>query len=125
MKDMLVAASTDRLREELQKEMKSEPAPEFSLEDLEGNQVSLSSLKGKTLVLDFWTTWCRPCIGAFPGMKRAAEKYADDPEVEFLFVNTWQNEEDKKIMPWTTSPKTTILSTCCSTSKTRSLRPSR
>jgi thiol-disulfide isomerase/thioredoxin len=96
MKDMLKRAYTDRLREELQKEMKSEPAPEFSLEDLEGNQVSLSSLKGKTLVLDFWATWCGPCIGAFPGMKRAAEKYADDPEVEFLFVNTWQNEEKKK-----------------------------
>ena len=94
--DQLDSAATERLREELQKELMNEPAPEFSLEDLEGNQVSLASLKGKTFVLDFWATWCGPCIGSFPGMKRAVKKYGDDPIVEFLFVNTWQKEEDKK-----------------------------
>ncbi len=92
----LDAAATDRLREGLGKEMLNEPAPAFSLEDLDGNQVSLVSLKGKILVLDFWATWCGPCVGSFPGMKRVVEKYEDDPSVEFLFVNTWQNEKDKK-----------------------------
>lgn len=92
----LDVAATERLKEELQKELENEPAPEFSLEDLDGNQVSLASLKGKTFVLDFWATWCGPCVGSFPGMKRAVEKYQEDPTVEFLFVNTWQKEEDKK-----------------------------
>jgi thiol-disulfide isomerase/thioredoxin len=92
----LDSAATERLREELQKELMNEPAPEFSLEDLDGIQVSLASLKDKTFVLDFWATWCGPCIGSFPGMKQAVEKYKDDPMVAFLFVNTWQKEEDKK-----------------------------
>jgi len=76
--------------------MMNEPAPAFSLEDLDGNQVSLASLKGKTFVLDFWAVWCGPCVSSFPGMKRVVEKYQDDPSVEFLFVNTWENEEDKR-----------------------------
>jgi thiol-disulfide isomerase/thioredoxin len=80
----------------LSEQQREDPAPEFSLEDLEGNQVSLASLKGKTFVLDFWATWCGPCIGSFPGMKRVVEKYRDDSAVEFLFVNTWQREENKK-----------------------------
>lgn len=94
--DQLDSAATDRLREELQKEMVNEPAPEFRLEDLDGNQVSLASLKGKTVILDFWATWCGPCIGSFPGMKRAVEKHKDDPTVTFLFVNTWEREEDRE-----------------------------
>jgi thiol-disulfide isomerase/thioredoxin len=94
--DTLDTAATDRLREELQKEMMNEPAPAFSLEDLDGIQVSLASLKGKTFVLDFWAVWCGPCVSSFPGMKRVVEKYQDDPSVEFFFVNTWENEEDKR-----------------------------
>jgi thiol-disulfide isomerase/thioredoxin len=94
--DKLDTAATERLRKELQKKLTNDPAPAFSLEDLDGNQVSLASLKGKTFVLDFWAVWCGPCVGSFPGMKKVVEKYEDDPSVEFLFINTWENEEDKK-----------------------------
>ena len=94
--DQLDQAATDRLREELRKEMMNKPAPSFSLEDLEGNVVSLENLKGRTFILDFWAVWCGPCVSSFPGMKRVVEKYRDDPSVEFLFVITWENEEDEK-----------------------------
>ncbi len=72
--------------------MISETAPGFDLKDLDGKSVSLESLKGKTVVLDFWATWCGPCKRSFPGMQMAAEKYKDSSNVKFLFVDTWENQ---------------------------------
>lgn len=73
---------------------KPEPAPAFTLQDMEGKEVSLADLEGKVVVLDFWATWCAPCIKSFPAMQMAVNKYKNDPAVEFLFINTWEQRDD-------------------------------
>jgi thiol-disulfide isomerase/thioredoxin len=85
-----------RMLEELRKTMLNNPAPAFALYDLGGKQVSLADLKGKTVIVDFWATWCGPCIASFPGMQKVATKYKNNPDVVFLFVDTWESVEDKK-----------------------------
>ncbi|MBZ0178551.1 MAG: TlpA family protein disulfide reductase [Melioribacteraceae bacterium] len=90
------SAAKQLMIEELKKEMINYPAPDFTLTNLEGKEVTLSSLKGKNVIIDFWATWCGPCLNSFPGMQKAVDRFKDNPDVEFLFVNTWENVEDKK-----------------------------
>ena len=89
-------AGREKAVADLKKEMVNEEAPAFTLRDLDGKEVSLASLEGKTVIVDFWATWCVPCISSFPGMKVAVEKYKNDPNVEFLFVDTWENKPTLK-----------------------------
>jgi len=88
--------STDRILAEIKGKLTDMPAPEFSLEDLEGQKVSLSRLRGKIVILDFWATWCGPCKESFPGMRLLVERYGDDPDVQFLFIDSLETAQDKK-----------------------------
>jgi len=79
------------------KEMETfKSAPAFELLNMKGEQVSLASLKGKVVVLDFWATWCQPCIRSFPGMQAAQALYENDEDVQFLFINTWERDKNYK-----------------------------
>ena len=87
-------AAKNKAREEMAKTMINQQAPAFALKDFDGNLVSLKDLKGKVVIVDFWATWCGPCKASFPGMQLAVNKYKDDPNVKFLFVDTWENGTD-------------------------------
>lgn len=64
-------------RQEAAKAPQLKPLPPISLQDFDGKQVSADSLKGNILVLDFWATWCVPCLKEVPEWNRLQEKYAD------------------------------------------------
>lgn len=92
----LEKAALEKLREETRRKMIDEDAPDFTLLNLDGREVKLSSLRGKTVVLDFWATWCGPCKASFPGMQRAVNHFKDNADVVFLFIDTWENDGDKE-----------------------------
>ena len=52
-------------------------APDFSAEDIYGNPFSLSGLHGKIVLLNFWATWCRPCVAELPALKAVYQAYRD------------------------------------------------
>lgn len=51
------------------------PAPDFQLPALSGPEFRLAEWKGKVILLDFWATWCEPCIAEIPVLNRLQEKY--------------------------------------------------
>lgn len=53
-------------------------APGFSLVDLDGNPVTLASLRGRPVIVNFWASWCTPCIAEFPLLQRAYADHAGD-----------------------------------------------
>ncbi len=53
------------------------PAPDFALADLDGNPVRLADLRGRPVVLNFWASWCGPCVEEFPLLRQAAEEHAE------------------------------------------------
>ncbi len=67
-------------------------APDFELRDDEGKIHTLSDYKGKTVIVNFWATWCPPCRAELPSMNRAWAKLKDH-NVEMLAVNVGEDED--------------------------------
>jgi len=69
----------------------------WQLEDVEGNTFDYTSTKGKVVLINFWATWCPPCIAEIPGLEKLYNDYKD--KVVFLFVS---NEDNEKISRFVT-----------------------
>lgn len=73
------------------------PAPLWTLTSREGDEVSLEDLRGRVVVLDFWATWCGPCIAVMPEIQTIHENYPDD-RVAVYGVNVWENGDPEEFM---------------------------
>src|SRR5699024_8727170 len=68
-----------------------EAAPDFELETLDGEVISLAELEGEPVILNFWATWCPPCREEMPEMQEFYDDYAD--EINVIAVNYSEDEE--------------------------------
>lgn len=69
-------------------------APDFELSDLEGQKVRLSSLRGKVVILNFWSRTCPPCLEEMPSLEVLAHKLAGRSDVVLLTINTDESVEE-------------------------------
>jgi cytochrome c biogenesis protein CcmG, thiol:disulfide interchange protein DsbE len=69
-----------------------DPAPEFKVKDLDGNDLSLASSRGKVVLLNFWATWCGPCRAEIPSLIALQQRYKDQIQIIGLDVD----DDDEK-----------------------------
>jgi len=63
------------------------PAPAFSLRDTSGTFFTLESFKGKIIFLDFWATWCGPCVAEIPHTKKLIKQFKEDSSIVFISIS--------------------------------------
>lgn len=82
------------------------PAPEFELENVAGGKTKAADLKGKVSVIDFWATWCEPCIAEIPKFNQLHEQY---PNVQVIGITVMSPHDDIKPKVAETGMKYTVL----------------
>ena len=81
-------------------------APDFSFTSLSGEQIALEGLRGKVVVLDFWATWCPPCVDSVPSLRNLHKKFAKDGSFVLIGISSdgdqdvWREFTTKNKMIW-------------------------
>lgn len=71
-------------------------APDFELTSIKGEKVSLSSFRGKTVIINFWTKTCRPCLEEMPAIANLAKALKAHPDIVLLTISTDESAEDAR-----------------------------
>lgn len=92
----------EEMNKELQKEIISKPMPGVleNYVDLKGRPLKPGLIKNKIVVMDFWATWCVPCMKAMPYMELVYQKYKNDPDVVFMIVNSGAQNQLSDAQNW-------------------------
>jgi peroxiredoxin len=73
------------------------PAPAFDTTDLAGKKTTLADFRGKVVLLDFWATWCKPCVASMPSLDRLASQWKDR---DVVVVGVSIDQEPGKVAPF-------------------------
>lgn len=92
VKDAKLIEAFNKLCDQWRKIAAGKPSPVFEGENIEGKMVSLADLKGKFVYIDVWATWCGPCRGEIPHLKKLEEKY-HGKDIEFVSLSCDQDKE--------------------------------
>ena len=76
------------------------PAPDFTAKTIDGQTVKLSELKGKVVLLDFWATWCAPCLAELPAMIELNRKHADK---DFVMIGISADHDEETLVEFVKS----------------------
>jgi peroxiredoxin len=85
--------------EAIKKTFKKEPIKDFELSAIDGRKVKLSDLKGKVVLIDFWATWCGPCVKSTPTLNKLYAKYKERG-FEILYISVDEQSDLYKIAPF-------------------------
>ena len=103
-KGILASIEKEQASQSIQEGLEGNMAPDFTLNDINGKPLTLSSLRGKWLILDFWGSWCGWCIKGMPKMKEYYAKYQDKLEILGVDCNDtvekWKGAVAKHELPW-------------------------
>jgi thiol-disulfide isomerase/thioredoxin len=97
-----------RAYEKKQAKFLNKPAPDFESATVDGKAWRLSDQRGKVVVIDFMASWCAPCIGSYPILKRIHERYSPDQQVVVVGVSLDEEREALEAhlevydIPWAT-----------------------
>lgn len=70
----------------------------WELSNISGNSLNLSELKNKVIFINFWATWCPPCVGEMPAIQDLYNIYKDDSRIQFLMVTNDSSEKVEKFL---------------------------
>lgn len=91
-------------RQNSQSSLSETEAPDFTLNDISGNQITLSDFRGKWVILDFWGSWCAPCLKGMPELKEIYSAYSGRLEIIGVNCNdteeSWKSTVSRLQLPW-------------------------
>jgi len=90
--NLLAAEPTESRNHSLTKVAGNPAAPDFNLEDQNGNFIRLSDYKGQVVIINFWATWCPPCRKEMPSMQRAWE-VLEKEDIVMLAINVGEDSD--------------------------------
>jgi thiol-disulfide isomerase/thioredoxin/tetratricopeptide (TPR) repeat protein len=102
---VIESESNTFLADTLRRKFTNEPVGELQLESIDGRNLKLADLKGKVVLIDFWATWCGPCVAEIPSLKKLQEKHKDRLEIIAVSID----EDSRKVRPFVSENQLNFL----------------